>query len=85
MVMIGPHRGTVKFRGKAAVMAAVNLSRDLLAEAGAKNEGLEDRDQVRIWIEKIGIKTPARKNAFGKFNKGTPDDEAKEDTNHQDE
>ena len=50
-------------------MAAVTVPKALLAEAEAKNEKLEDSDQVRIWIERTGVKTPPRKNAFGKYNK----------------
>ncbi len=69
MVTIGPVISTIKFRGRKSVMAAVTVPKALLAEAEAKNEKLEDSDQVRIWIEKTGVKTPPRKNAFGKYNK----------------
>ena len=67
--MIGPGLGTVKIRGIKSPMAAVVLPKSLLEEAKAKQQKLEDRDQIRIWIEKTGVKSKPRKNAFGKYNK----------------
>ncbi len=67
--MIGPGLATVKLNGQKCPMIRVVIPKALIDEAAAKNEPLEDRDRIRIWIEKTGTKSPARKNAFGLFNK----------------
>ena len=74
MVMIGPGMATIKIGGKKSPMMRLVVPKDIIDEAVAKGEPLEDRDRVRIWIEKTGAKTPARKNAFGKFNLEDPGD-----------
>lgn len=68
MTVIGPGMATIKLNGKKSPMIRVVIPKDLIDEAISKNEPLEDRDRVRIWIEKTGAKSSARKNAFGKFN-----------------
>ena len=69
MAMIGPGMATIKLNGKKSPMMRLVVPKDIIDEAIAKGEPLEDRDRVRIWIEKTGAKSPARKNAFGKYNK----------------
>lgn len=67
--MIGPGIATVKLNGKPPFYRIVipkSLADEVELKTGKK---LEDRDQVRIWIEPTGLKTPPRKNAFGKYNK----------------
>ncbi len=64
-MMIGPGIATVKYRGKASPMYAIVLPMSLVKEAKAKDQKLEDRDQIRVWIEKTGIKSDPRPWAFG--------------------
>ena len=62
--MIGPAIATVKLGGIKSPMYRLTVPKTLIDEGK-----IENRDQVRIWIEKIGVKAPLRKNAFGKYNK----------------
>ena len=69
--MIGPGIATVKLNGKQNPFYRIVIPKSLVTEIAAKDIMLEDRDQVRIWIEQIGIKTPKKRNAFGIYNKET--------------
>ena len=65
--MIGPETATVKLRGIKSPMYALVVPMRLVKQLEQKTgEKLEDRDQVRIWIEKTGIKSDARPWAFKK-------------------
>jgi len=66
--MIGPVVATVKLNGKENPFYRIVLPKALADEVELKDKKLEDRDQVRIWIERTGLKTKPRKNAFGKYN-----------------
>ena len=66
--MIGAGLATVKKGGVKNPMWYVTLPRSLVNEVALKDSPLENRDQIRIWIEKTGTKTNPKKNAFGKYN-----------------
>ncbi len=73
-MMIGPGIATVKKGGVVNPMWYVTLPQLILKEVALKDSPLENRDQIRIWIEKTGTKTAPKKNAFGKYNKEVKDE-----------
>lgn len=66
--MIGPGIATIKLNGKSNPFYRIVVPKALVDEVEAKLKKLEDRDQVRVWLEPTGIKSKPRKNAFGKYN-----------------
>lgn len=64
--MIGPDKTVVKVAKKNGQIR-VTIPKSLIDEAAAKGEMLEDRDEIRLWIEKTGVKASARgRNPFEK-------------------
>lgn len=67
--MIGGDRTTVHFHGKTNPMVSVRIPRALLRELEIKGEALENKDEVRIWLEKTGNKSLSKPWAFGRGKK----------------
>ena len=66
--MSGDYRTTIQLSGIKSPKYTVTVPKALIRELHDKGIIIEDRDEIKIWIEKTGNKTPPRKNAFGKYN-----------------